>query len=98
MAQTQGRAEAAKESAILPLIPKELVEIEKKRVEALIKTQKELFDAIQEINLGWLERARSAASLFKFVKRRRAQYAGNGRRLRNACVEQQLVDSQAFCR
>ena len=60
---SKARTEATEELPVLPAIPAELVELGKKRVEALMEIQKELFDTLQEINLAWFERARSMASL-----------------------------------
>ena len=66
---SQVRTEAPRESPVsnepqvLPVIPAEFVELGKKRVEAMMEIQKEFFDTLQEINLAWFERARSAASL-----------------------------------
>ena len=45
------------------LVPAELAEIGKKRIEAMMEMQKELLDAFQAINRAWFERAKSEASL-----------------------------------
>ena len=64
MAQNQGRiVEESKELPVPNFIPTEFVELGKKNVEVLLGLQKDLLDAIQEINQGWLARARSEANL-----------------------------------
>ena len=61
--ETPRVSQASDESPMLAYIPAEFVELSKKRLETLIGIQKEMFETIQEINLGWFERARSFASL-----------------------------------
>ncbi len=64
MAQNQGRIiEESKELPVPNFIPTEFVEFGKKNVEVLLGLQKDLLDAIQEINQAWLARARSEANL-----------------------------------
>src|SRR4029077_19377149 len=69
MAQAQARTEiprhsqTADESVMMPTIPTEFVELGRKRMEVLLEIQKDLFDTIQEINLAWFERVKSAANL-----------------------------------
>jgi hypothetical protein len=52
-----------KDSPMANIIPAELVEMGKQRVEVLMEIQKELFDVFQEINQAWFDRARSAATV-----------------------------------
>jgi len=62
--QNQGRIiEESKELPVPNFIPVEFVELGKKRVEVLLGLQKDLLDAIQDINQAWLARARSEANL-----------------------------------
>ena len=72
--QTQSRSEEPrhtqrqyyqepKESPITNIIPTEIVEMGKQRVEAIMEIQKELFDVFQEINQAWFDRVRSAATI-----------------------------------
>jgi hypothetical protein len=63
MSQAQARIQDSQEQLVPNFVPAEIVEFGKKRVEALIEIQKELFDAFQEINQAWLARAKSEASL-----------------------------------
>lgn len=55
--------EEPKESPMANIIPAEIVELGKQRVEAIMEIQKELFDVFQEINQAWFDRARSAATI-----------------------------------
>lgn len=58
----------AERSTALNLNPGDLAEFGKKRVEAMIDVQKELFDEIQEFNEHWFARAKSEADFAsKFV-------------------------------
>jgi hypothetical protein len=63
MAQIKGRTEESKELPIQNLIPAEFAEIGKKRIETMMKIQKELFDRFEEFNRAWFTRAKSEASL-----------------------------------
>ena len=70
---TQGRGEESRQSQkhfqesngspMSNILPAEFVEIGKKRVEALMEIQQNLFDVFQEINQAWFDRARSAATI-----------------------------------
>src|SRR5262245_9332882 len=64
MAQAQSRiTDESKELPVPNFIPVEFVELGKKRVEVLMELQKDLIDAIQEINQAWIARAKSEANL-----------------------------------
>ena len=56
-------ADFVKEFQAGNVIPAEFVELGKKHVETIMKFQKDMFDALQEINQAWLARARSEANL-----------------------------------
>jgi hypothetical protein len=59
----QRNTDESKELPVPNFIPTEFVELGKKRVETLMALQKDLIEAIQEVNQGWLARARSEANL-----------------------------------
>ena len=61
--QAQRRIEEKNESPMASILPAEIVEMGKQRVEALLEMQQELFDVFQEINQAWFDRARSAATI-----------------------------------
>lgn len=61
--QSQRRVEEKIESPMVGVIPAEIVEMGKQRVEALMEMQQELFEVFQEINQAWFDRARSAATI-----------------------------------
>ena len=61
--QAQRRIEEKLESPMAGVLPAEIVEMGKQRVEALMEMQQELFDVFQEINQAWFDRARSAATI-----------------------------------
>lgn len=61
--QSQRRVEEKIESPMAGVLPAEIVEMGKQRVEALMEIQQELFDVFQEINQAWFDRARSAATI-----------------------------------
>ena len=63
MAQIKGRSEELKETPIQNLVPVEFAEIGKKRIETMMKIQKELFERFEELNRAWFTRAKSEASL-----------------------------------
>jgi len=63
MSDILGRTEESRNSSVQSLVPAEFAEIGKKRVETMMKIQKELFDRFEEFNRAWFTRAKSEASL-----------------------------------
>jgi hypothetical protein len=61
--QTQKHFEESNGAPMANILPAEFVEIGKKRVEAMMEIQQELFEVFQEINQAWFDRARSAATI-----------------------------------
>ncbi|MGH7785117.1 MAG: phasin family protein [Candidatus Binatia bacterium] len=61
--QSQRNFTESNGSPMANILPAEFVEIGKKRVEAMMEIQKEMFDIFQEIHQAWFDRARSAATV-----------------------------------
>ena len=63
MSHIEGHAKKLSESSMQNFIPAEFAEIGKKRIETMMKIQKELFDRFEEFSQAWFTRAKSEASL-----------------------------------